>query len=520
MQSVLNEEGFLQGILNFFDKKAKKSSSKYIKGSISRYSKDLIMSFPILADSSVSIDTGMMCMKANERNIVQMLQILFSSLNMDYANSSDMTGADIIAQYYDSIDPNMDYNDFVDLLNKVAGNTTSSNQAAAAAKINTEAVEELMKQFRAQKTFKKESINERSLNNFIVMNINGNQIIKESTIDDDEVYITPNFTRDESEGDYYCSKDGKWYYSYDGGKTESPAPKEGEYNKPNSKASDTGAKTVDPLYYVPFSYTLVKQEDDSPAEKARKEKEQAKALASKKADAKKIDSTDSAITKRIVNSDIKKANDLEPTLMVINYNTLSDGINGEMIVDKKSFLAGVKCRYVPVDSIDMIERFVSKDRTKLSLKNLIRATTGEISLVKDFLLCIDKAKMDAKNSVKKGYVAQIWNILEKRANKNNINRLKRDSNSGAAITTCILGQDTVNYMKNAYKFDIENINNAKMIINAYNLLGLIICDDSIECAKFMYDGNNEFEILSYSALGEKSGDKDYKAMINLLNKGR
>ena len=112
----------------------------------------------------------------------------------------------------------------------------------------------------------------------------------------------------------------------------------------------------------------------------------------------------------------------------------------------------------------------------------------------------------------------MWKVLENRSIKNNWNKLKRKGNDASAITTLVINQETVNIMKKEYNFDIENIRNARMIFDAYNLLGIIIADESIEVVKFLYVGNDSWEQLAYTYLEKETNDNSYKKIINLLSK--
>ena len=221
--------------------------------------------------------------------------------------------------------------------------------------------------------------------------------------------------------------------------------------------------------------------------------------------------------KRLLDVDVKKANELQPSLMIVNFNTINtDG----KIYGASSFIVGVKSRLISVDSMDIVERIVAKNTTKINFTNFIKATTGEIRFVKDFLLSIDQAKIDAKNASKKGMAAMMWKTLENRSIKNNWNRIKRSGNDASAITVLVISQETVNSLLKYHDFDITKIKNAKFVMDTYNLMGIIICDESIEAAKFLYAGNDMWETQAYSYL-EKEGKQatDYKKTINLLNKG-
>ena len=51
-------------------------------------------------------------------------------------------------------------------------------------------------------------------------------------------------------------------------------------------------------------------------------------------------------------------------------------------------------------------------------------------------------------------------------------------------------------------------------------MGLVIVDDSIECAYFLFDdGSNSYERISYDALEKETDDKNYKKIVNLLSRG-
>ena len=195
-------------------------------------------------------------------------------------------------------------------------------------------------------------------------------------------------------------------------------------------------------------------------------------------------------SKQLLDQDVKKVNELTPTLLTVSYKTLdTDG----KLYDEKTFIAGVKSRLISVDPADIIERLIAKNKTKVSFLNFIRATTGEISFVKDFLFCTKQAKIDAKNSVKKGPAAKLWKVLESRSVKNNWHKLNRNGNDASSITTLVINQETVNMMRKEYDFNLEEIRNTRLIMDAYNLLAIVICDESIEVAKFFYAGNSNYE---------------------------
>lgn len=402
----------------------KNKKDTYLNGSISSAAKDLIMTFPVMCDNSLPISTASMISKAHERNVITMLQLLFSAMQM---NSKD--GREVIASIHTNLKTNYSMDDVVDALDGISNaeepgkaiyNLLGENVQLSDRDLKN-LINEMTEALKTMnKSFPVESLSETSLNDFTILNVNGNTIVREA------------------------------------------APQKKEIVKEDNEVYLSAEKLLD--------------------------------------------------------SDVKKANELAPSLMVVQYNELEDDAQGgKKIFQKTSFVAGVKSRLIAVDSMDIVERIVSKNKTALNFLNFIRATTGEIHIVKDFLLSIDQAKIDAKNSVKKGQAARMWKALEARAIKNNRNKLRKEGNNASAITVLVLSQETVNFLKTKYDFDIENLKNATMILEAYNLMGLFIADESIEVVKSLYVGNSEFESTAYQYLRrENNNNSTEKAITNLL----
>ena len=402
----------------------KNKKDTYLNGSISSAAKDLIMTFPVMCDNSLPISTASMISKAHERNVITMLQLLFSAMQM---NSKD--GREVINSIHTNLKTNYSMDDVVDALDGISNaeepgkaiyNLLGENVQLSDRDLKN-LINEMTEALKTMnKSFPVESLSETSLNDFTILNVNGNTIVREA------------------------------------------APQKKEIVKEDNEVYLSAEKLLD--------------------------------------------------------SDVKKANELAPSLMVVQYNELEDDAQGgKRIFQKTSFVAGVKSRLIAVDNMDIVERIVSKNKTALNFLNFIRATTGEIHIVKDFLLSIDQAKIDAKNSVKKGQAARMWKALEARAIKNNRNKLRKEGNNASAITVLVLSQETANFLKTKYDFDIENLKNAAMILEAYNLMGLFIADESIEVVKSLYVGNSEFESTAYQYLRrENNNNSAEKAITNLL----
>ena len=500
----LVEGGFLSSVLDFvrdgkFPGIGKKDISRnqpYLKGSISTYSKDLIMTFPNMCDNSLPPSTASMLSRANERNIVTMLQLLLASTQL-----SGTDGVEVLSKVHKNIKTSMSAEDYIDFFDNMSGSLAgfaSAHENAQFDRIMREMTEELKT---PQKSFPVNSFSENSINDFIVHDMNGKTVVKEYIQSNDRIYGSYAGNPMDSQLDDMNKRQGMEYRNHQ------MANDDRNYMFNQRKFNYQKAKDADDYKFRQHAQNLDDRRDARDAEMHGLRMAQMRGQNTNfQAD---------LLHKQLLDSDVKKANELTPSLIVVRYNELdSDGT----IYDQRPFVAGVKSRLISVDAIDIVERLVSKNKTKLSFLNLIRATTGEINFVKDFLLCIDQAKIKAKNSIKRGPAAKMWDVLEYRSTKNNFNRTRRSGNDASAITTLTINQETVNIMKKEYDFDIENINNTKMILDAYNLMGIIIADESIDVAKFFYAGNDSWEQQAYSFLQKESNDNSYKKVINLLNK--
>ena len=224
--------------------------------------------------------------------------------------------------------------------------------------------------------------------------------------------------------------------------------------------------------------------------------------------------------KQLLPSDVKKANEMVPSMMIIRFNAIDpDNMDHYTQPNYQQFIAGVKARLIAVSSMEVINAIRSTEKSKVNLTNLVRATTKEISFCRDFIAGIDQAKIDAKNNSKLSKNSPIWRSLQWRSSKSVMNRLrKRKPNDAGAITTLVLTSEEVNFMKSEYNIDLNIPAKAKGIMETYNLMCFCIVDEEVEVARFLFDGDKYFQDFSFSALERETGDSSYKKIINLMSK--
>ena len=216
---------------------------------------------------------------------------------------------------------------------------------------------------------------------------------------------------------------------------------------------------------------------------------------------------------QLLPQDVQKANELMPTTVAVNFTTYSDGIK-----NRSTGIIGVKAKLYPVDSMEIISRITSKYKDSNTLFNLIRASTREISFFKDLAFAIDKAKLDAVNMAKESNNAKLFKLLERRAAKNKFSALLK-KNDASPITSLVISQEEVEYLKKYNNLDMEKSYVTRSILEAYNLMDIVIADESLEVAKFLFDdGDGIYDTLPFDALEKEAKDSSYKKVINLMSK--
>ena len=218
----------------------------------------------------------------------------------------------------------------------------------------------------------------------------------------------------------------------------------------------------------------------------------------------------------ILNNEYKKANELQPTMMVVNFIQKGEAGSPSMAT---TAVIGIKCKVYPVSSSDICRRIISKIEDKNVLNSFIRATTNEIGFFRDFLFAIDKAKIDAMSYGRSSTSNKLWKVLERRSTKSKFRRALKMSNDATAISTLVLTENDVDYLKKNDNIDMEKPVTARKILDAYNFMCIVIANESIETASFLYDtGDDNYERLTFSNLEREASDNGYKKIVNLLTK--
>lgn len=417
--------------------------STYIR-SIANKSNDLICVFPVMSSRNIAIGNQAMVSKAIEKNLVAMLQMLFSAIQVSDADNA----FEYIKTFHTNINKsakNFDIDDVITISNLIDGMTESAFKVGA--KVDMGIVEAVKQDLKRMNFVLESNISTRPISESFTCNIDpsGKYVVEVKPYrEDTDNRIDPDLRQDKFKLDM-----DKTYF---------------DINKAKSQLSKD---------QVDF------------------------------------------FKNQVLPTEYKKANELQPTLMVVNFKIKS----GDRYIPIDSIVIGVKAKLYPIGSEDIITHLVSKTKDANWIQKFIKASTKEISFFKDFLFAIDKAKVDALSMSRKGSSNMMWKVLERRANKSKFNKLMARSNDSTAITTIMVSQNEVDYMKKEYQVDISDIHTARTLLDQYNLIGLCIVDESLEIAKFLYDtGDDMWETISFSNLERESNDNTYKKVVNLMTK--
>lgn len=492
MNSTFNEAGFLTDIINYMatsdvdilrnlsDKimSSKKDPNTINIGSnIAKAAAGLTAVFPVIVTEAVPLDQAVMVSKAIERKCVAMLQMLFAANQITTA-----TGAfEYMKRFHTNLSSDldlsgMDVDDVIGYTNKIGTRLESVSKNRSLIELADMTVDDIVEMSEGI------PLTETTIRREI------DRIIYEATVDKTVLDVV-NQCKDimhEQFIDEGINEGSLNDFQFRTVMNEYSAFKSTNTKVTTTRTDDTGIETQ------------TTTSDDSQTND--------------------IKNTYEILNKNVLKTDIAKANEATPSLMIVHFTSTID--NGDSIVN--TCVIGVKARIQYVPSSEMISRIILKNNDRKGLLNFIRATTGEIKFFKDFLFAVDRAKVDAVAKSGKGSSSKVWKLLELRANRAKLNKSTgRNNSDAAAITTIVVSRAEADIIKKQYRIDITKAGTLLSIMKGYNLMCAVLVDEVSERVDFMYDdGSSNFETLSFMSLEREDSGGSYKKVINLLAKGR
>ena len=506
------------------------TKSQY-KGSITSRANKLCMTFPVLCSNTITPSTASMISKAIESKCLLMVQQIFAA-DMIIANANTGGILNKINDIYTGIDfDSLSVDDLIEITSKV----DPKNKLFESANIYSNEMVDLYKKIMSTPIYES-SVNESSISSYMVDSKYGS--IKE----DPDMLLSEAPRVSKSNKDLIDEELLNAIYNTSVGNKEYAELAKAidsyrnDYNikdlenllRLSKEIRDRVSNTRDDVEFrqrldnmmQSFAYTKEKNARENRADKRAesKEKRDIEELKYKRAketrDAEKhqwdkeknkrdikIQNRQDLLAgadlfkKQLMDTDVKKANELVPSMLVTNYGLTTK--EGETLTN--SAIVGIKCRLIPLDSFQILDKLASKNNDKSGFVKFLRATSGEIKFVKDFVLAIDKAKIDALNRSKRGSADPIWRVLERRAAVDNLRKALGQKNNMSPITTLVITQEEVDYLKKISNMELDNVGTANYIMNAFNLMGICIVDETMETAKFLFDGEfNQFDTYAFN----------------------
>ena len=442
--------------------------------SLARATSGLTLAFPVICTNTLPIETASMVAKAIERRNVSMLQMAFSAYNITNAKDA----VEHIAKFHQNLNlSKMDLDKFMDAMEMLDESSY----------IYPEDKRAIIEDCKRNLNFVlSNSVSEHSLLEYAEVNKYGRSVVVREAIQKPKRY-GPN---------------GEEEYSDD------------EINQAAYDDDPTNPIGKDNARY----YLSRKDREDQDNKRAERD---SKSAASKNAIDRQKNSIDAQnaerqqLTAMLMQSDVKKANEMQPTMMLVNFyvNDKDRDLNVA-----QQFVCGVKSKLYAVDSNDILNKIITKNVDSDVLLKLVKVSTREISFVKDFLLGLDEARLDALSKSRKGSGSRIFKALERRAIKGKIRRSLRMENSAKAISSLVISSEEAEELKKYENIDVYQPRTIVPIMEKLNLLYFVVVDTTSESVNIITDGETEYETYSFTSLERESGDNNYKKIVNLITK--
>ena len=220
---------------------------------------------------------------------------------------------------------------------------------------------------------------------------------------------------------------------------------------------------------------------------------------------------------KLSDNDVKKSNELVPTTLSVTMHVK----DGQSFGGVQNFVIGVKGLMHPVNSNEVITNLLDGYKSGNKFFNFIRFTTGEISFVKDFLLNINELKEDAINAHSKSN-SHWWTTLKRRkALAKAKNAFSRGNSKLLPNASIVCSMEEIVEINEVYGIDLMAPANVKKIMDRYFLLGFVVVDESQEICHFIFDGESNYQVVSFKGLEKENNSKnDFKEIYKMINSGR
>ena len=487
-----------------------KATSISKSSSLSKATSGLTLVFPVLGSKNNSYETNAMIVKAVERQCVSLLQIAFSAFNI--TNTQDAT--QYIKQFHTNLGSGkMTLDAFIDIMDEyVQENGLLPKENAGMYKAVLEDLKNLSYYFG-------EDISESSLNNYRVKSTGMNRVIVQEAPEVSNPALRNNNMRDYQNDRF--NRD-TWKHDYDYRASKDDRDFNYRISKDTRDRNDKLAKDAqdrqDKLDSQSQQQTNWQSDFDQRAGKNAQDQqnwERDRAAKDRRDDRQNAKDTSDMLRNQIIPSDVKKINEMVPTMVIVNFTTMD-----KEVPITQQVVIGVKAKLYPVDSMDVVNKLATKHVDGNIMLKLVKASTREISFVKDLIFAIDNAKLAAIANSKHGSKTnRLLKVLERRALGGKIRKTFKMNNAYKAISTLVISREEADYVMQQHNIDLTSVKVIRPIMEKLNLMMFIIADETTESIEMIMDsGDDVYETLTFSQLEREASDSSSKKAINLMTK--
>jgi hypothetical protein len=218
---------------------------------------------------------------------------------------------------------------------------------------------------------------------------------------------------------------------------------------------------------------------------------------------------------KLADNDVKKANELVPTTLSVSLQVK----DGQSFGGITNFVLGIKGLMHPVNSNDMISNLIDGYKSGNKFFNFIRWTTGEISFLKDLLFNVNGIKEDVIKKHTKGN-SHWWSTLKRRRT---LAKMKNVFGGSKILpnVSIVCSMEEVAEMQDVYGMDLMEPKTVRRMMDRYFLLGFVVVDESQELCHFIFDGETNYQTLSFKGLEKENNNKnEFKEIYKMINSGR
>ena len=221
-----------------------------------------------------------------------------------------------------------------------------------------------------------------------------------------------------------------------------------------------------------------------------------------------------AFKDQLLSTDVRNANELVPSMMDLQFVYESE--YGQFMTT--NVIIGVKAVAHLVTSEEMVTNVATAVKEKRHFFKFLQWTTGEIEMVKDWILAKDKIKDEVKRQ-RSGKESVWWRRLKGRSAEDKLRRFTFNKKDVLPNSTLVMTMDEVEMIANTYNINILKDRRAiNALFDTFFLLGLVIVDSATEVAYFRFDGEEDWQTQSYRSLEKESNNAaDMRSMVSLMN---